>query len=221
MTLFDKISEKLARHTARTDEDGRALLANLAKLNDRQGFTLTHALTIAAERFDEDAAEFERTREAAARAIANGGRAWITPLGAEQLRDQFKRQAADTRALIAIVNDDGEDEDEDGDEDEELELGDDRAGSELEPEAGYILLDGTDGEGEELDAYLAAIPSDGRGLSLMDCGREDITGAIVRRIAADAPATEIWATGWSEPSDPTSRFCLIYKGEGIGGEVAA
>jgi hypothetical protein len=110
MNLLSQAAERIGRNAPRSTED-RALLERLGQLGDRDGFTLTHALSVAAERFDEDARTFREQKVACEAALEAGGRvAMFTPEACEQLAKQFERQAADTRALIAVIQGDGEEE---------------------------------------------------------------------------------------------------------------
>jgi hypothetical protein len=111
MNLLNQLGERLSRIGGRSVED-RALLERLARLNDRNGFTLCHALQIAAERFDADAAtmlEQKRASEAILEADPTA-RLMFYPAACDRLADQFRRQAADARGLVALIEGDDEEE---------------------------------------------------------------------------------------------------------------
>jgi hypothetical protein len=92
---------------------------------------------------------------------------------------------------------------------DETELGDHATSDELEPEAGYILLDATDGEGEELATYLDKLPN-AVVQRIMCCNIDDVNGAIVKRTGQGTPALEIWATTANDPSSGHAGFCRIF-----------
>lgn len=80
-------------------------------LNERQISTLENGLRVAAERFDEHAAEFTKSADALATkpAPADGDSASfdIMPQNPEAFRSmarQFEQQAAETRALLAMLD---------------------------------------------------------------------------------------------------------------------
>jgi hypothetical protein len=112
MNLLRLAADRIAA-SSRTVE-ARQLVDRLARLNVRDGFTLTHALQIAAERFDEDAKTMEREKEKAeAFKAANPGKGLLFhPEACDRLADQFRRQAADVRELLAVLEDDDDDEEE-------------------------------------------------------------------------------------------------------------
>jgi hypothetical protein len=109
MNLLNQLGEQLERRNSHTDE-GRALMRRLAILNGRDGFTLTHALQIAAERFDEDAKAFDATKADAVQRIAEDAPPLFNPVAAERLGNQFRQQAADVRALLEALEGDDEEE---------------------------------------------------------------------------------------------------------------
>lgn len=116
MTILQEAADALQGGTySRKERDELAI--KLARLNARDGFTLTHALQIAAERFDADAATFDQIKAASAASSREGepneeGAAlpMFNPVAAERLAAQFRRQAADVRELLAALQGDDEEE---------------------------------------------------------------------------------------------------------------
>ncbi|KGM36175.1 hypothetical protein [Inquilinus limosus] len=66
-------------------------------LTDAEQSTLTNALQVAAERFDEHVKLFTELAE-------GGGNDFIRPRAAVSMAQQFERQAADTRSLLSVIN---------------------------------------------------------------------------------------------------------------------
>lgn len=110
MTILREAIDRIGR-SSRTVE-AQQLCEQLARLNARDGFTLTHALQIAAERFDADAKTMEE-QKLASEAVLEGdpaARMLFHPAACEQLAKQFHRQAADVRELLAVLEGDDEEE---------------------------------------------------------------------------------------------------------------
>lgn len=82
-------------------------------LGHRHVHALINALRVAADRFDEDAQTFDvlakqaKATKPTGPAAKRAGTADVAPIftasGAERLADQFRRQASDTRELLARI----------------------------------------------------------------------------------------------------------------------
>jgi hypothetical protein len=109
MNLLSQAADRIAASSPRSVE-ARAILERLARLNQRDGHTLTHALSVAAERFDQDAATMLEQKRASEAALEQepGARLMFHPAACEQLAGQFRQQAADVRELIATLEGDDE-----------------------------------------------------------------------------------------------------------------
>lgn len=110
MNVLSQAIDRIAA-SSRTVE-ARQLCERLAKLNRRDGFTLTHALQIAAERFDADARTLDEQKLASEAALEAdpGTRLMFYPAACERLADQFRQQAADVRELLGVLEGDDEEE---------------------------------------------------------------------------------------------------------------
>lgn len=75
-------------------------MSQIPQLSDSQFSTLMNALSVAAERYTQNAEEFRKAAPLAAEAERTGKQPFITERGALQLAEQFDQQAADTFALI-------------------------------------------------------------------------------------------------------------------------
>lgn len=91
------------------------------------------------------------------------------------------------------------------------DLGDREESHELRPAAGYLLIEIQDEPEAMADVINTLAPA--VFLDVMCCSPRDVNGIIVRR-GDGVEITEIWATLWSEPSDPDAEFCLVYKALG-------